>query len=350
MKARTAGAERCTKRVRGKRWKSGARTPGRLSGECRSRGAEDVGAAVKAAEGAAAVWGATPIKERVRPLQRFYDLVSQHSQEIAALASLESGKTPAEALAGLQRGLEVVEFAIGLPNLDRGGSLEVSRGVTCEYRREPLGVVAGITPFNFPAMVPMWMYPIALALGNAFILKPSEKVPLTSCRMAELIEKAGFLPGLFSVIHGDRTTVEAIVDHPAIKADRLRRFDTRCPRGPRSRDPRGETRALPGRRQEPPDRDARCGSGDDREGRRGLVHRLRRTALYGGKRARHGGRSRKARPRDRSRGREARARQEHGRADRSRRARSSDERDRKCTRRRRGGATRRPRGALPRGR
>jgi malonate-semialdehyde dehydrogenase (acetylating)/methylmalonate-semialdehyde dehydrogenase len=191
---------------------------GAVIGRVPLSGVDDVAAAVKAAESAAATWGATPIKERVRPLQRFYDLVTQHSQEIAELASLESGKTPAEALAGLQRGLEVVEFAIGLPNLDRGGSLEVSRGVTCEYRREPLGVVAGITPFNFPAMVPMWMYPIALVLGNAFILKPSEKVPLTSCRMAELIEKAGFLPGLFSVIHGDRTTVEAVVDHPSIKA------------------------------------------------------------------------------------------------------------------------------------
>ncbi len=191
---------------------------GAVIGSVPLSGVEDVASAVKAAEAAAATWGATPIKERVRPLQRFYDLVTQHSEEIAAIASLESGKTPAEALAGLQRGLEVVEFAIGLPNLDRGGSLEVSRGVTCEYRREPLGVVAGITPFNFPAMVPMWMYPIALALGNAFILKPSEKVPLTSCRMAELIEKAGFLPGLFSVVHGDRTTVEAVVDHPSIKA------------------------------------------------------------------------------------------------------------------------------------
>src|SRR5207344_1203661 len=106
--------------------------------------------------------------------------------------------------AGILRGLEVVEFAQSLPNLDRGGALEVSRGVTCEYRREPLGIVAGITPFNFPAMVPLWMFPIALTLGNAFILKPSEKVPESAGALGELLLEAGFLPGLFSIVHGDR--------------------------------------------------------------------------------------------------------------------------------------------------
>jgi malonate-semialdehyde dehydrogenase (acetylating) / methylmalonate-semialdehyde dehydrogenase len=179
---------------------------------------QDVAQAVEAASLAAGSWAATPIKERVRPLRRFHELVSEHATEVAELASLESGKTQAEALAGLQRGLEVVEFAVSLPNLDPGGSLEVSRGVTCEYRREPLGVVAGITPFNFPAMVPMWMFPLALALGNAFVLKPSEKVPLTACRLGELLIDAGFAPGLFSIVHGDRSTVEALVDHPAVKA------------------------------------------------------------------------------------------------------------------------------------
>ncbi len=112
----------------------------------------------------------------------------------------------------------MVEFAVSLPNLDHGGALDVSRGVTCEYRREPLGVVAGITPFNFPAMVPMWMFPIALAVGNAFVLKPSEKVPLSACLLGEWLLEAGLAPGLFSIVHGRRAAVEALVDHADIRA------------------------------------------------------------------------------------------------------------------------------------
>lgn len=149
---------------------------------------------------------------------RFRELLVTHGNDIARIASRESGKTVAEAFAGLQRGIEVVDFAASLPNLDRGGALEVSRGVTCEYRREPLGVVLGITPFNFPAMVPLWMFPIAVTLGNAFILKPSEKVPLTAMRLAELMLEAGYAPGVFSLVHGDRSTVEALVEHPEVVA------------------------------------------------------------------------------------------------------------------------------------
>jgi malonate-semialdehyde dehydrogenase (acetylating)/methylmalonate-semialdehyde dehydrogenase len=178
----------------------------------------DVAEVVEAARAALPAWARTPIKERVRPLARFAELVQKNVAELSAIASLESGKTQSEALAGLQRGLEVVEYAQSLPNLDRGGALEVSRGVTCEYRREPLGIVAGITPFNFPAMVPMWMFPIALTLGNAFILKPSEKVPLTACRLGELLLEAGYEAGLFSIVHGDRSAVEALIDHPEIRA------------------------------------------------------------------------------------------------------------------------------------
>ncbi len=144
--------------------------------------------------------------------------MSKDADDLANTVALESGKTPAEALAGLERGLEVVDYAISLPNLDDGAALEVSRRVTCEVRREPLGVVAGITPFNFPAMVPMWMFPIAITLGNAFVLKPSEKVPLTACRLGELMTEAGYAPGLFSVVHGDRDTVQALVDHPGVQA------------------------------------------------------------------------------------------------------------------------------------
>jgi malonate-semialdehyde dehydrogenase (acetylating)/methylmalonate-semialdehyde dehydrogenase len=191
---------------------------GELIGHVGLSGAPDIDAAVAAARAPASAWGKTPIKERVRPLARFHELVTAQLSELSETVSLESGKTRAEAQAGLLRGLEVVEFAQSLPNLDRGGALEVSRGVTCEYRREPLGIVAGITPFNFPAMVPMWMFPIALTLGNAFILKPSEKVPLTACRLGELLLEAGYAPGLFSIVHGDRRAVESLIDHPEVRA------------------------------------------------------------------------------------------------------------------------------------
>src|SRR5450432_689735 len=191
---------------------------GEVIGRVGMSGAAEVAAVVAAAREPAAKWGKTPIKERVRPLARFHELVSKHLVELSETIALESGKTPAEAQAGLLRGLEVVEFAQSLPNLDRGGALEVSRGVSCEYRREPLGIVAGIAPFNFPAMVPMWMFPIAITLGNAFILKPSEKVPLAACQLGELMLEAGYAPGLFSIVHGDRRAVESLVDHPEVRA------------------------------------------------------------------------------------------------------------------------------------
>jgi malonate-semialdehyde dehydrogenase (acetylating)/methylmalonate-semialdehyde dehydrogenase len=180
--------------------------------------AEDVDGVVAGARRAFPGWASTPIKERVGPLRRFHELVTRHADDLAVVVALESGKTPAEARAGIERGLEVVDFALSLPNLDEGALLEVSRGVTCEARREPLGVVAGITPFNFPAMVPMWMFPIAITLGNPFILKPSERVPLAACRLGELMVEAGFPAGVFSVVHGDRETVHALVDHPDVRA------------------------------------------------------------------------------------------------------------------------------------
>jgi len=179
---------------------------------------EDVDAAVAEARRAYPGWASTPAKDRVVPLRRFRELVTNVADDLAEVIALESGKTPAEARAGLERGLEVVDFAVSLPNLDEGGVLEVARGVTCEARREPLGVVAGITPFNFPAMVPMWMFPIAIALGNAFVLKPSERVPLTACRIGELMVEAGLPSGVFSVVHGDRATVDALVDHADVRA------------------------------------------------------------------------------------------------------------------------------------
>ncbi len=181
-------------------------------------GAADVAEAVEAGDRAAAEWRTVPIKERTQTMFRFRELLLRDADALAQLAALEAGKTVAEAKAGVLKGVEVTEYALSLQNLDAGGFLEVSRGVTCEVRREPLGVVVGITPFNFPAMVPMWLYPIAVTLGNAFVLKPSEKAPLTACRMGELMLEAGFPAGVFSVVHGQRESVEALIDHPLVRA------------------------------------------------------------------------------------------------------------------------------------
>ncbi len=173
---------------------------------------------VAAAAAAFRSWSQTPIKDRVQPLYRFKHLVEQRLPELAAEVSRENGKTLDEAAAGIQRGLEVVEYACALPNLMASEILEVSSGVDCFSRRLPLGVVAGVTPFNFPAMVPMWMFPIALACGNTFVLKPSELVPFTPLRLGELLREAGLPDGVFNVVQGNRTTVEALLDHPRVAA------------------------------------------------------------------------------------------------------------------------------------
>ncbi len=178
----------------------------------------DVDAAIEVADKAQKDWANTPIKERSKIMFNFRNILLRDQEEIAHLKSAESGKTYAEGLAGLMKGIEVLEFAISLQNLDLGGKLEVSRGVTCEYRREPLGVIANITPFNFPAMVPMWTIPIALTLGNAYVWKPSEKTPLTSLKIANALKEAGLPDGVFTVLQGGKVAVESIIDHPAVKA------------------------------------------------------------------------------------------------------------------------------------
>jgi malonate-semialdehyde dehydrogenase (acetylating) / methylmalonate-semialdehyde dehydrogenase len=179
---------------------------------------EVVARAVAAGQRAFEVWGRTPLKERTQLLFRFRELVLRDLEVLSHAAAAESGKTVAEGRAGVLKGLEVAEFALSLQNLDDGGAMDVSRGVSCELRRMPLGVVAGIAPFNFPAMVPMWMYPIAVTLGNCFILKPSEKVPRTAMRMAELMTEAGYPAGVFQIVHGGREAVEALCDHPGVRA------------------------------------------------------------------------------------------------------------------------------------
>jgi len=180
--------------------------------------AGDVELAVAKARAAWPAWAGRPLRERIEPLNRLRQLILDQLAPLANGAAAESGKTPDEARAGLLRGIEVIDFAASLSNSDCGGALDVSRGVSCEYRRDPLGVVVGITPFNFPAMVPMWMFPLALTLGNAFILKPSEKVPMTATRLGLLAREAGYPPGIFSVVHGDRETVEALIEHPVVQA------------------------------------------------------------------------------------------------------------------------------------
>ncbi|HZI16828.1 MAG TPA: aldehyde dehydrogenase family protein, partial [Myxococcus sp.] len=191
---------------------------GTIIGKVPLTSAAGVAQAVEAAKPAAALWRATPLRERTQLLFRFRQLLERDLNRLSHLAASEAGKTVGEARAGILKGLEVSEFALALQNLDTGGHMEVSRGVTCEFRREPLGIVAGITPFNFPAMVPMWMFPIAVTLGNAFILKPSEKVPLTACALGELMVEAGYPRGVFSVVHGGKEAVDALVAHPDVQA------------------------------------------------------------------------------------------------------------------------------------
>ncbi len=191
---------------------------GRKLGEYSVPTGQQIDHAIRFADKAQVEWAARPPKERSRVLYEFRNILLRDCDEISHLKSLESGKTFAEGKAGLLKGIEVLEFALSIQNFDLGGRLEVSRGVSCEYRREPLGVVANITPFNFPAMVPMWTIPIALALGNAYVWKPSDKAPLTSRKIAEALIEAGLPPGLMTILHGEAPTVEAIIDHPLVRA------------------------------------------------------------------------------------------------------------------------------------
>jgi malonate-semialdehyde dehydrogenase (acetylating)/methylmalonate-semialdehyde dehydrogenase len=178
-----------------------------------------VDAAVVAATRAARSWARTSLAVRTRILFAFRDLVDRHKRDIAEILTREHGKVLSDALGEVTRGLEVIEFACGIPHLLKGEFSEnVSTDVDTYSIRQPLGVVAGITPFNFPAMVPMWMYPLAIACGNAFILKPSEKDPSASVFCADLFAQAGLPPGVLNVVHGDKAAVDAILEHPGVQA------------------------------------------------------------------------------------------------------------------------------------
>jgi malonate-semialdehyde dehydrogenase (acetylating)/methylmalonate-semialdehyde dehydrogenase len=192
---------------------------GRLARTVDFAAAEEVDRAVAAARAAFPAWRATSLSRRTEILFRMRNIVEAHREELAGLLTAEHGKVPSDALGEIARGIENLEFACGVPNLLKGGfSEQASTGVDVYQIRQPLGVVAGITPFNFPAMVPMWMFANAIACGNAFILKPSEKDPSASMRMAELLQEAGVPDGVFNVIQGDRVAVDRILEHPDIAA------------------------------------------------------------------------------------------------------------------------------------
>jgi len=182
-------------------------------------GASEVDAAVRASVDALATWSRTAVMERVRLMFRFRDLLESHAEELAAIVTRHHGKTLDEARGEVRRGIEVVEFACGAPTLLQGRTLrDVAAGVDQDLFRFPVGVVAGIPPFNFPVMIPLWMFPLAIVAGNTFVLKPSERTPLGAVRLAELFLEAGFPPGVLNVVHGAKDAVDAILDHPLINA------------------------------------------------------------------------------------------------------------------------------------
>ena len=179
----------------------------------------DIDRAVRAAHGAFLKWREVAVVDRVQPLYRYKALLEKHQAELAGILTRENGKTAEDARAEVRRSIQMVEVACGMPSLMLGDSLnDVAQGIDCKTIRQPIGVCAGITPFNFPAMVPMWMWPFAIACGNTFILKPSEKVPLTATRAVELLDDAGLPPGVLNLVHGGKQAVDALLRHPLVRA------------------------------------------------------------------------------------------------------------------------------------
>ena len=215
------------------------------TGEVDFASAEEVDRAVQTAKEAFPSWRAVSLSRRTEIFFRIRKLVDEHREDIAQILTAEHGKVLSDAKGEVARGLEVIEYCCGIPELLKGGfSEQASTGVDVYSIRQPLGVVAGITPFNFPAMVPMWMWAPAIACGNAFVLKPSEKDPSASVYVAELLKEAGLPDGVFNVVHGDKVAVDALLEHPDIAAlsfvgstpiARWRRRGRRFLRGARSR-------------------------------------------------------------------------------------------------------------------
>ncbi len=192
---------------------------GEVIGQIPYAGKTEVDRAVHSAHEAFLKWRDVPVVDRVQPLYRYKTLLEQHAGELAGILTSENGKTLDDSKAEVRRGIQMVEVACGMPSLMMGDSLnDVSAGIDCKTIRQPIGVCAGITPFNFPAMVPMWMYPFAIACGNTFVLKPSEKVPLTPTLAVELLQQAGLPEGVMQIVHGDKPSVDALLHHPLVKA------------------------------------------------------------------------------------------------------------------------------------
>src|SRR4051812_8604658 len=192
---------------------------GEVTAQVAFAGTEDADRVIGAARAAAGAWAATSLAVRTQVVFRFRELLNERKQELAAIITREHGKVTADALGEVTRGQEVVEFACGIPHLLKGGYSEnVSTGGDVHSKRQPLGVVGVISPFNFPAMVPMWFFPVAIASGNTVVLKPSEKDPSASLWIAELWKEAGLPDGVFNVLHGDKEAVDALIDHPDVKA------------------------------------------------------------------------------------------------------------------------------------
>ncbi len=179
----------------------------------------DVDRAVRTAHEAFLKWRDVPVVDRVQVLYRFKTLLEEHAVEVAAILTRENGKTAEDSKMEVRRGIQMVEVACGMPSLMMGDSLnDVAHGIDCKTIRQPIGVCVGITPFNFPAMVPLWMYPFAIACGNSFVLKPSEKVPLTPTRVIELLADSGLPAGVLNLVHGGKETVDALLHHPLVRA------------------------------------------------------------------------------------------------------------------------------------
>src|SRR5678815_5099326 len=192
---------------------------GEQTGEVVFASVEEIDAAVQAAKRAFTSWRTISLSRRTEVFFRIRELVHEHSEDLARILTLEHGKVLSDAKGEVARGLEVIEFCCGIPELTKGGySEQASTGIDVYSIRQPLGVVGGITPFNFPAMVPMWMWAPAIACGNAFVLKPSEKDPSASMYTAELLKEAGLPDGVFNVVHGDKVAVDAILEHPDVAA------------------------------------------------------------------------------------------------------------------------------------
>src|SRR5438045_4788634 len=231
--AEAPGAERAQELKRIKHWINGAPVPGESgrsgpvynpaagiqTGEVDFASAEEVDNAVQAAKTAFPAWRATSLSRKTEIFFRIRALVDEHREDIAKILTVEHGKVLSDAKGEVARGLEVIEFCCGIPELLKGGFTEqASTGIDVYSIRQPLGVCAGITPFNFPAMVPMWMWAPALACGNTFVLKPSEKDPSASVYTAELLKEAGVPAGVFNVLHGDKVAVDGLLEHPDVKA------------------------------------------------------------------------------------------------------------------------------------